>query len=64
MLISNVLQIAGLALLILAAVSGISLFLRANADTGGHTDSSTRTLWGLFIIGLIVGLLVTWLTSR
>ena len=57
--ISVVLYIVGKGMLILGGASGVALFLRAI----GKNDSLAQgpgvtTLWGLFLIGLVAGLML------
>jgi len=57
--ISVVLYIVGIGMLILGGASGVALFLRAI----GKNDSLAQgpgvtTLWGLFLIGLVAGLML------
>ncbi len=56
-------RLLGLGLLILGGLSGIFLFLRA--ITGFEKASSkeaTATLWGLFIIGVVAGIIIIAIT--
>jgi hypothetical protein len=56
---ASIFRIVGIVLLILGASSGLALFLRAvlNADTK-EAEKATSTLWGLFIVGLIGGIVM------
>ncbi|MEO8034658.1 MAG: hypothetical protein ABI837_09515 [Acidobacteriota bacterium] len=59
--VMNVYALVGICLLILSALSGIALFWRAvGANDADHNREEGRmtTLWGLFIIGLIAGLIL------
>ena len=51
-------QMLGIGLLILGVVSGIVLFLKAATSALDRSDSSTATLWGIFLIGLIAGIII------
>ena len=53
----------GFGLLLLGAFSGYALFARALklSDKFGD-ETNIGTLWGLFLIGLSGGLLLTWLS--
>jgi hypothetical protein len=51
----------GVGLLILAALAGLVLFFRASflGDADEKKEEGRRsTLWGLFLVGLIAGLIV------
>jgi hypothetical protein len=51
----------GVGLLLLAAASAVALFSRAAFGfKAGSSSDAGGTLWGLFIIGLVVGL---WLVA-
>jgi hypothetical protein len=57
--IKMVLNIVGIGLLVLGGSSGIALFVRAigRNDTLAQGPGVT-TLWGLFLIGLVAGLML------
>lgn len=48
----------GIALLILGGLSGAVLFFKATTGTLHDSSSSLATLWGLFLIGLIAGIIM------
>ena len=54
----GLIRLVGLGMLLLGALSGGALFIRAVSSNKGTPDSSAGTLWGLFIIGLIVGIII------
>ena len=50
---------AGIILLILGGVSGVALFFRAISGTDQEkTASATATLWGIFIVGMLAGIII------
>mgnify|MGYP001291060352 CR=1 FL=1 len=54
--------IVGVGLLLLGFISGYALFGRALKISDKFGDeTNVGTLWGLFILGLSSGLLLTWL---
>ncbi len=53
-----ILKILGIGLLILGGFSGVVLFLRAASGKVVSEDSSANTLWGLFLLCLISGLVI------
>ncbi len=57
--------IVGFGLLVLGSSSGYALFNRAlkTPDQFGD-ESNVGTLWGLFILGLSLGLLLIWWALR
>ena len=57
-----ILRFIGIGLVILGGLSGVVLFFRASA--GKAEGSSASTLWGLFIIGLIAGILLLMVPLR
>lgn len=58
---SIVVLIVGSGLLLLGAFSGYALFARALKVSDKFGDETNiGTLWGLFILGLSAGLLLTW----
>lgn len=58
---SIVVLIVGGGLLLLGAFSGYALFTRALKVSDKFGDeTNVGTLWGLFILGLSAGLLLTW----
>ncbi len=62
MTLSTVLNLVGIGLLLLAAASGIALFVRAV----GRSDKGPglSTLWGLFLIGLMAGLMLVAVSEK
>ncbi len=59
MAFNTVLNLVGIGLVLLGGSSGIALFLRAigNNDKLAQGPGMT-TLWGLFLIGLLAGLML------
>ena len=58
---SIILLIVGISLLVLGSVSGYALFSRSIAQNRKANDETNiGTLWGLFIIGVWVGLIFIW----
>lgn len=58
---SIILLIVGIGLLILGTVSGYGLYTHSiNRDKKTINESNIGTLWGLFIIGVWVGLIFIW----
>ena len=57
-----VMLLAGAGLTLLGFRSGWSLWKRA--VSGEEQQGGKETLWGLFIIGTFVGLLIVWLCLR
>ena len=56
---NEIVQIAGYCLLALGGVSGLALFLRAafgSVSNRNEEAAGTGTLWGLFLIGTLLGL--------
>jgi hypothetical protein len=62
----NIYGIVGTCLLILSGLSGIALFVRAigakEADRS-HEEGRRSTLWGLFLVGLVAGLILVKISS-
>jgi len=57
--ISMVLNIVGIGLLVLGGASGIALFVGAIGREGNLARGpGATTLWGLFLIGLVAGLML------
>lgn len=56
-----IVAIVGVGLLLLGGVSGVALFRRAltQGDRMGD-ETNVGTLWGLFTMGLTIGLLLIW----
>lgn len=52
-----ILSLVGVFLLLLAGGSGVALFLRAVWGAKDQYDN-TSTLWGLFLVGLVAGLIL------
>lgn len=63
--IATVLYIVGIGMLLLGGASGVALFLRAigRNDTLAQGPGVT-TLWGLFLIGLVGGLMLIAASSK
>ena len=56
---ARILWLAGLGLLILGGIAGGTLFLKAAFLTSGKNEVAGKsTLWGLFIIGTLAGLVL------
>jgi uncharacterized BrkB/YihY/UPF0761 family membrane protein len=56
-----IILVVGFGLLLLAASSGYCLFKNAlRIPTGIGRESDSTTLWGLFLLGLSLGLLLMW----
>ena len=62
----SIFWMVGIALLVLSGAAGVALFLRAigvsDADSKGE-DARRGTLWGLFLVGLIAGLILVGIAS-
>ncbi|MBK6799595.1 MAG: hypothetical protein IPL01_05110 [Acidobacteria bacterium] len=57
--VSFVLYVVGIGLVLLGGASGIALFVRAVARNENLAQGpGMTTLWGLFLIGLIAGLML------
>ncbi len=55
----EIIRCAGIVLLILGSVSGIALLIRAISGTDQDKNtSSTSTLWGIFIVGMLGGIII------
>ncbi len=56
-----IVMVVGVGLLLLGGVSGYALFTRAlrHGDKFGD-ETNVGTLWGLFTMGLTIGLLLIW----
>ncbi len=55
----GILKLVGLGLLLLGGASGIALFFRAVVGKDKISEGpGIGTLWGLFIIGLIAGIIL------
>lgn len=61
----EILRLVGIGLLILGGASGAALFFRAigGVDKEEH-KSATGTLWGLFIIGMVGGIILVVVTHN
>lgn len=55
--ILSILGLVGICLLVLAAISGVALFIKATFVVD-EKDAGKSTLWGLFVFGLIMGLIL------
>ncbi|MBK9312885.1 MAG: hypothetical protein IPM55_01335 [Acidobacteria bacterium] len=65
MTLSTVLNLVGIGLLLLAAASGIALFVRAVGRSDKFTQGpGLSTLWGLFLIGLMAGLMLVAVSEK
>lgn len=53
----SILSLVGMFLLLLATGSGLALFFRAIWGAKDQYDN-TSTLWGLFIVGLVAGIIL------
>lgn len=59
MAFNTILNLVGIGLVLLSGASGIALFLRAIGSNESQAQGpGMTTLWGLFLIGLITGLLL------
>jgi len=59
MAFNTILNLVGIGLVLLSGASGIALFLRAIGSNEAQAQGpGMTTLWGLFLIGLITGLLL------
>ncbi len=54
----DIFRALGIVLLSLAAASGVALFAKAVTGTSRIPEKGVSTLWGLFIIGLAVGIAI------
>lgn len=55
----ELIYIVGIGLLILGGVSGIALFFRAASGKEKSSEGlGMGTLWGLFIIGILAGIII------
>ncbi len=62
---NTVLFVVGVGLLLLAAASGIALFMRAIGKNNNLAQGpGMTTLWGLFLIGLLAGLMLVGVSTR
>jgi hypothetical protein len=63
--IAWVLYIVGIGLLILGGAAGVALFVRAMAKNENMAQGpGMTTLWGLFLIGLVAGLMLIAASAR
>jgi len=61
----TILNIVGIGLLILGGASGIALFMRAlTKNENLQHGPGVTTLWGLFLIGLLAGLMLIAASNR
>jgi hypothetical protein len=59
MAFETVLNLVGIGLVLLGGASGVALFLQAIARNQNQAQGpGMTTLWGLFLIGLITGLML------
>lgn len=64
-LFSIILAVVGFGLLFLGGVSGIFLFKRALSEKEKVGDETNiGTLWGLFLLGISIGLAMIWWALR
>ncbi|NBO66634.1 MAG: hypothetical protein EBU88_17620 [Acidobacteria bacterium] len=64
MAFNTILNLVGIGLVLLSGASGIALFLRAIGSNESQAQGpGMTTLWGLFLIGLITGLLLISISS-
>lgn len=65
MAVSTVLYVVGIGLLVLGGASGIALFVRAVSKNDSLAQGpGVTTLWGLFLIGLVAGLMLIAASAR
>lgn len=63
--LSMVLNMVGIGLLLLAGASGIALFVRAVSKSDKYAQGiGLSTLWGLFLIGLMAGLMLVAVSEK
>ncbi len=63
--VNTILYIVGIGLVILGGSSGIALFLRAlNKNETLAQGPGMTTLWGLFLIGILAGLMLISVSQR
>jgi len=61
---NTILNLVGIGLVLLSGASGVALFLRSITSNGSQAQGpGMTTLWGLFLIGLITGLLLISVSS-
>jgi len=61
---NTILNLVGIGLVLLSRASGVALFLRSITANGSQAQGpGMTTLWGLFLIGLITGLLLISVSS-
>lgn len=63
-LFEMILLFVGVVLLVLALFSGIKLFQRASKEDADENSGGMGSLWLLFIIGILGGLLFIWLSMN
>lgn len=63
-LFEMILLFVGVVLLVLALFSGIKLFQRASKENADENSGGMGSLWLLFIIGILGGLLFIWLSMN
>ncbi|MBD3777212.1 MAG: hypothetical protein IE920_08775 [Thiotrichales bacterium] len=59
-----ILMFVGVVLLALALFSGIKLFQKASREDADENNGGMGSLWLLFIIGILGGLLFIWLSMN
>ena len=61
---NTILNLVGIGLVLLSGASGVALFLRSITGNGSQAQGpGMTTLWGMFLIGLITGLLLISVSS-
>jgi hypothetical protein len=64
MAFNTILNLVGIGLVLLGGASGVALFLRSIGSNDNLAQGpGMTTLWGLFLIGLITGLLLISVSS-
>lgn len=62
---NEILRLVGMILLLLGGASGVALFVMAVSGKQKFSEKAgTGTLWGLFIIALLVGIILIAATGR
>jgi hypothetical protein len=54
----DIFRALAIVLLSLSAASGVALFAKAVTGTSRIPEKGVSTLWGLFLIGLVVGIII------
>ena len=64
MLKAKIFFMVGVVLLLLGGGSGIALFFRAiSGATTRESEGATGVLWGLFLLGIVAGLILIGMTA-